>query len=72
MIIFAQTNNHLYNMSMIDRFEKSGDTEIIFYYLNGNKVVETYADSSTRDNVYNNIVSEFVKDCDASNNSSSS
>ena len=64
MIIFAETNGNLYNMEKIQFFEKSGDTEIVFYYDNGNKKVETYDSSDNRDNTYNNIVSEFVKNCD--------
>jgi hypothetical protein len=65
MIIYAQTNNHLYNMVDIEKFEKDGDTNINFYYTNGRKVIETYPDSDTRDKVYNNLLTEFVKNVDA-------
>jgi uncharacterized protein YaiL (DUF2058 family) len=65
MIIYAQTNDHLYNMIDIEKFEKSGDTDIVFYFTNGRVVVESYADSDTRDNVYNNLLTEFVKNVDA-------
>jgi len=65
MIIFAETNGNLYNMGKIQYFEKSGDTEIIFHYDNGNKIIEKYNNSNDRDNTYNNIVQEFVKKCDS-------
>jgi len=64
MIIFAKTNSHYYNMEEIQKFEKIGDTEIKFYYSNGNTAYETYKDSNTRDKVYSNIETEFVKNCD--------
>ena len=65
MIIYAQTNDHLYNMVDIEKFEKDGDTNIIFYFTNGRKTVESYEDTTTRDNVYNNLLTEFVKNVDA-------
>ena len=67
MVIFAKTNGHYYNMEEIQWFEKVGDTEIRFHYSNGNTKTEVYKDSKTRDDVYSNIESEFVKECDSSN-----
>jgi len=64
MIIFAQTNNNLYNMVEIEKFNKVDDTKIEFVYTKGRIVIEEYPDQDTRDNVYNNLVTEFVKNVD--------
>ena len=64
MIIFAQTNNNLYNMVEIEKFNKVDDTKIEFVYTKGKTVIEEYADQDTRDKVYNNLVTEFVKNVD--------
>jgi hypothetical protein len=51
-------------MVEIEKFNKVDDTKIEFVYTKGRIVIEEYPDQDTRDNVYNNLVTEFVKNVD--------
>jgi len=64
MVIFAKTNNNLYNMIYVQNFKKVGDTQISFLMTNGSLSVENYESKKDRDNVYDGLVQEFVKDLD--------
>ena len=64
MIIFAKTNGNLYNMEYVQNFKKVGDTQISFLMTNGRLCIEKYNSKDDRDNVYDGLVEEFVKDLD--------
>jgi len=64
MIIFAKTNGNLYNMEYVQNFKKVGDMQISFLMTNGRLCIENYNSKDDRDNVYDGLVEEFVKDLD--------
>ena len=65
MVIFAKTNNNLYNMTIIQKYEKLDDTKIVFTYYTGQQHIEEYDTQDDRDTAYNNLESEFTKNIDS-------
>jgi len=64
MIIYARTNNKLYPMTLISKYEKLDDDKIKFTFSNGQTSIEVYDDSDKRDTAFNNIEAEFTKNVD--------
>jgi len=64
MVIFARTNDKLYNMTIIQKYEKLDDDKIIFTYYTGQQHIEVYDSQNKRDTAYNNLESEFTKNID--------
>jgi len=64
MVVFAKTNETLYNMCNIQSYKKVDDDKIEFIYNNGNKYIETYDSSDDRDTAYDNLENEFTKNID--------
>jgi len=65
MIIYARTNDKLYPMTLISRYEKSDDNKIKFTFSNGQSSIEEYENTDKRDTAFNNIDSEFTKNVDS-------
>jgi hypothetical protein len=63
MVLIAEVNGKKYNMILVSSFEKQEDKKIKFRITNGNVSVEEFNSKNDRDTTYNNLMSEFVKQC---------
>jgi hypothetical protein len=63
MVLMAEVNGKKYNMILVSSFEKQDNNKIKFRITNGNISMEEFASDSDRNTTYNNLMSEFVKQC---------